>query len=109
MVVRSVRTGGRIAAMSAGLLAQRPDPVEAVSVGELVRRRTGGSADPWQLALVQRNVVWDEVRMARFSIRCWPATRSVASWCAESCTAAWSSPRRTTAGRPGRLARTSAS
>ncbi|HEV8699210.1 MAG TPA: DUF262 domain-containing protein [Candidatus Limnocylindrales bacterium] len=44
---------------------RRPDPVEAVSVGELVRRRTGGSADPWQLALVQRNVVWDEVRMAR--------------------------------------------
>lgn len=44
---------------------RRLDPVEAVSVGELVRRRTGGSADPWQLALVQRNVVWDEVRMSR--------------------------------------------
>lgn len=42
-----------------------PNPVEAVSVGELIRRRSGRSADPWQLALVQRNVVWDEVRMAR--------------------------------------------
>jgi hypothetical protein len=42
-----------------------PAPVEAVSVGELIRRRTGRSADPWQLSLVQRNEVWDEVRMAR--------------------------------------------
>lgn len=43
-----------------GQIASRP-----FRFGELVRRRTGGSADPWQLALVQRNVVWDEVRMAR--------------------------------------------
>jgi hypothetical protein len=48
----------------AGSVVGRP-PVEAVSVGELIRRRTGRSEDPWQLALVQRNIVWDEVRMAR--------------------------------------------
>jgi hypothetical protein len=41
------------------------DGVGAVSVGELVRRGTGALPDPWQLALVQRSVVWDEVRVAR--------------------------------------------
>ena len=40
-------------------------PVEPVSVGDLVRRRTGTLPDPWQLALVQRSAVWDEVRVAR--------------------------------------------
>ena len=30
-----------------------------------MRRRTGHSPDPWQLALVQRSLVWDEVRIAR--------------------------------------------
>ena len=40
-------------------------PVDAVSVGDLVRRRTGALPDPWQLALVQRSAVWDEVRIAR--------------------------------------------
>ena len=31
---------------------------------DLVRRRTGALPDEWQLALVQRDVKWDEVRIA---------------------------------------------
>jgi hypothetical protein len=38
--------------------------VDAVSVAELIRRRLDPS-DPWRLALVQRHLVWDEVRMRR--------------------------------------------
>lgn len=34
-----------------------------VSVRELVLRRAGREADPWDLALVQRAEVWDQVRM----------------------------------------------
>ena len=37
--------------------------VSGVSVGELVRRRMGREPDPWNLALVQRDEVWDPVRM----------------------------------------------
>ena len=37
--------------------------IQAISVGELVRRRAGDGADPWHLALVQRDVVWDQLRM----------------------------------------------
>ena len=40
-------------------------PVQAVSVGDLVRQRIGDTPDRWELALVQRSAVWDEVRMAR--------------------------------------------
>jgi Protein of unknown function DUF262 len=38
--------------------------VESMSVADLVRRRLDPD-DPWELALVQRHLVWDEVRMAR--------------------------------------------
>ena len=38
-------------------------PNRTVSVRELVRRRMGLEADPWNLALVQRAEVWDQVRM----------------------------------------------
>lgn len=44
--------------------ALRVDPVEAVSVADLIRKRLDPD-DPWRLALVQRHIVWDEVRMAR--------------------------------------------
>ena len=38
-----------------------PDGV--VAVRELVRRRIGAESDSWDLALVQRAEVWDQVRM----------------------------------------------
>ncbi len=38
-------------------------PAGVVSVRELVRRRMGVERDPWDLALVQRNEAWDQVRM----------------------------------------------
>lgn len=38
-------------------------PVEAVSVGALVRRQLGLEDDPWELALVQRDLVWGQDRM----------------------------------------------
>ena len=37
--------------------------VRALSVRDLVRRRLGDDDDVWHLALVQRDKVWDEVRM----------------------------------------------
>ena len=37
--------------------------IQATSVSALVRRRAGGDADPWHLALVQRDVVWEHIRM----------------------------------------------
>jgi hypothetical protein len=37
--------------------------VKAVSVRDLVRQRAGDAPDRWHLALVQRAVVWDDVRM----------------------------------------------
>lgn len=37
--------------------------VKAVSVRDLVRQRIGDTRDRWQLALVQRALVWDDVRM----------------------------------------------
>ena len=40
-------------------------PKSPVSVRELVRRRMGVESDPWDLALVQRAEVWDQVRMRR--------------------------------------------
>lgn len=39
------------------------DVVAAVSVGELVRRQLGIAEDPWELALVQRDLVWQADRM----------------------------------------------
>lgn len=41
-----------------------PTAVKAVSVADLIRKRLDPD-DPWRLALVQRHLVWDEVRMAR--------------------------------------------
>jgi hypothetical protein len=38
-------------------------PESPVSVRELVRRRLGKEFDSWDLALVQRAEVWDQVRM----------------------------------------------
>ena len=38
--------------------------VESMSVSDLIRQRLDPD-DPWELALVQRHLVWDEVRMAR--------------------------------------------
>src|SRR5688572_33504814 len=35
----------------------------ALSVRDIVRRRTGADPDAWRLALVQRDKVWDHVRM----------------------------------------------
>ena len=37
--------------------------VQALSVRDLVRRRRGDDQDMWHLALVQRDQVWDQVRM----------------------------------------------
>ena len=37
--------------------------VQALSVRDLVRRRRGDDQDVWHLALVQRDQVWDQVRM----------------------------------------------
>jgi Protein of unknown function DUF262/Protein of unknown function (DUF1524) len=37
--------------------------VDEISVGKLIARRLD-PVDPWKLALVQRHLVWDEVRMA---------------------------------------------
>ena len=37
--------------------------VNAVSVRDLVRQRVGDAPDRWHLALVQRALVWDDVRM----------------------------------------------
>ena len=37
--------------------------IDSVSVGELVRRQLGREPDPWELALVQRDLVWQEDRM----------------------------------------------
>jgi len=37
--------------------------VQALSVRDLVRRRRGDDPDVWHLALVQRDEVWDQVRM----------------------------------------------
>jgi hypothetical protein len=39
------------------------DTVEALSVRDLVRRRVGDAPDIWHLALVQRDLVWDQIRM----------------------------------------------
>lgn len=38
-------------------------PVRALSAGTLVRQRVGDDGDPWHLALVQRNAVWNGERM----------------------------------------------
>jgi Protein of unknown function DUF262 len=37
--------------------------LEALAVRDLVRRRVGDAPDAWYLALVQRDEVWDQVRM----------------------------------------------
>lgn len=37
--------------------------INALSVRDIVRRRTGADPDTWRLALVQRAKVWDHVRM----------------------------------------------
>lgn len=42
---------------------ERLAPVKAVCVRDLVRQRVGDTPDRWHLALVQRALVWDEVRM----------------------------------------------
>jgi hypothetical protein len=39
------------------------ESVHALSVRDLVRRRRGDDSDAWHLALVQRDEVWDQVRM----------------------------------------------
>ena len=39
------------------------DTIQALSVRDLVRRRRGDDPDVWHLALVQRDIVWDQVRM----------------------------------------------
>lgn len=40
-------------------------PKAAVSVGKILQMRKGVLPDPWKLALVQRDLVWDEQRVAR--------------------------------------------
>src|SRR3954454_21537581 len=37
--------------------------VKVISVRDLVRQRIGDTPDRWHLALVQRSLVWDDVRM----------------------------------------------
>lgn len=45
-------------------LSAPADFAQTLSVSDLVRQRAGDAGDdPWNLALVQRAVVWDEVRM----------------------------------------------
>src|SRR4051812_48405025 len=39
------------------------DTIQALSVRDLVRRRRGDDPDGWHLALVQRDVVWDQTRL----------------------------------------------
>jgi hypothetical protein len=39
------------------------ETVRALSVRDLVRRRCGDDPDTWHLALVQRDQVWDQIRM----------------------------------------------
>lgn len=39
------------------------DHVQVLSARDVVRRRCGADPDVWHLALVQRNEVWDQVRM----------------------------------------------
>jgi hypothetical protein len=44
-------------------VATSGEHVHVLSVRDLVRRRRGDDPDLWPLALVQRNEVWDQVRM----------------------------------------------
>lgn len=44
--------------------ASNTPPVEGISIEQLVKKRLDRK-DPWRLALVQRHLVWDAVRMAR--------------------------------------------
>ena len=39
--------------------------VDSVSISEIVRMHISHAKDPWKLAIVQRNLVWDDNRIAR--------------------------------------------
>ena len=56
-------TRAREAEPPAPVTIDRDAYVESMSIAQLIARRLD-PVDPWRLALVQRHVVWDEVRMS---------------------------------------------